>query len=74
MDDGGSNSLDEYKRKSSWVIALPKRTLSDRIVSKYWNIDDVSTLNIRSIVRETIATVDRERPLGVRPFRFSRGT
>ena len=76
------------KRKSSWVIGninnllrcqsencqFPLISNPDRIVSKYWNRDDVSTLNIRSIVRETIATIDRERRLGVRPFRFRRGT
>ena len=37
----------------------------DRILSRYWNRDDVSTLNIRSIVQETIAN-------GERPLRFCR--
>ena len=46
---------------------FPLISNADRIVSRYWNRDDVSTLNIRSIVQETIVT-------GERPLRFSRET
>ena len=42
-----------------------------RIVSKYWNRDDVATLNIRAVVQETILT--GERPLQLLRYTYLDG-
>ena len=45
-------------------------SMNDREVFRFWNRDDVATLNIRAVVYETIASVTAEIPQGIRPARF----